>query len=61
VVGLLITKIKKCSLLSLAVKKIKIDEYLTKLQARTWLPCALSSSFNSVVASRGCTYDFSSN
>jgi len=45
-------KIKKCVLLSVTMKKINIGECLAKLQARTWLTRALSSSFNSVVAKR---------
>jgi len=43
-------QIKKGLLLSLRVKKIKIGEYLAKLQAKTWLSRALSSSFISVLA-----------
>jgi len=34
-------QVKKGLLLSLSVKKIKIGEYLSELQARTWLSCAL--------------------
>ena len=45
-------QIKKGLLLSLRVKKIKIGEYLAKLQAKTWLSRALSSSFISVLARR---------
>jgi len=37
---------------SVSEKEIKIGEYLAKLQARTWLTRALSSSFSSVLARR---------
>ena len=48
--GVINNQIKKGLLLSLSVKKIKIGKYLAKLQGRTWLSRALSSSFSSVVA-----------
>jgi len=41
VVGVVNKQIKKGLLLSLRVKKIKIGEYLAKLQARAWLSHAL--------------------
>ena len=50
--GVVSNHIKKGLLLSLTVKKIKIGEYLAKLQARTWLFRALSSSFSSALAKR---------
>ena len=43
-------QIRKGLLLSLRVKKIKIGEYLAKLQARTRLSCVLSPSFSSMLA-----------
>jgi len=46
--GGVVNLIKKGLLLSLWVKKIEIGEYLAKLQARTWLTRALSSSFLAV-------------
>ena len=51
-VGVVNNQIKKGLLLSLSVKKNKIGEYLAKLQARTWLFRALSSSFSSMLARR---------
>ena len=39
--GVVNNQIKKGLLLSVWVKKIKIDEYLAKLQARAWLSHAL--------------------
>ena len=45
-------QIRKSLLLSLSVKFFQIGEYLAKLQARTWLSHALSSSFSSVLARR---------
>ena len=50
--GVVNNQIKKGSLLSLRVKKIEIGNYLAKLQAKTWLSRALSSSFISVLARR---------
>jgi len=47
--GVVDSQSKKGLLLSLSVKKFKIGEYLAKLQARTWLSHALSSSFRSVL------------
>ena len=41
--GVVNNQIKKGLLLSLSEKKIKIGEYLAKLQPRTWLSRALSS------------------
>ena len=43
VVGLLITKLRKVYCWVCKRKEIKIGEYLAKLQAITWLSCALSS------------------
>ena len=50
--GVVNNQIKIGLLQSLKVKKIKIREYLAKLQARTWLSRALSSSFSIVLARR---------
>jgi len=50
--GVVNNQIKKGALLSLRVKKIEIGKYLAKLQAKTWLSRALSSSFISVLARR---------
>jgi len=47
--GVVDSQSKKGLLLSLSVKNFKIGEYLAKLQARTWLSHALSSSFRSVL------------
>ena len=44
--GVVDDQIEKGLLLSLRVKKIKIGEYLAKLQARAWLSRAVSSSFS---------------
>jgi len=48
----LATNYEKDFLMSLSVKKNLIGEYLVKLQARTWLSRALSSSCSSMVARR---------
>ena len=50
--GVVNNQIKKGLFLSLKVKKIKIREYLAKLQAKTRLSCAFSSSFSSMLARR---------
>jgi len=50
--GVVNNQIKKDLLLSLRVKKIIIGEYFVKLQAKTGLSLALSSSFSSVLARR---------
>jgi len=42
--------LKKCFIAESVSEKIKIGEYFAKLQARTLLSRALSSSFSSVVA-----------
>jgi len=42
--GVVKNHIKKGSLMSLSVKKIKIGEYMAKLQARTWLTRASCAS-----------------
>jgi len=49
---LLIKKITKDLLLSLPVKKNKIDEYLADLQGRRWLSRALSSSSSASLVAR---------
>ena len=54
--GVVNNQIKNGLLLGLWVKNVKIGKYLAKLQARTWLSCALSSSFSGVLARRAkCT------
>jgi len=50
--GVVNNQLQKGLLLSLPVKNFLIGEYLAKLQARTWLSRALSSSFSSVLARR---------
>ena len=54
--GVVNKQIKKGLFLSLSVNFFKLGEYLAKLQTRTWLSRALSSSFSAVVArSTKCT------
>ena len=50
--GVVTNQLKKGLLLTLPAKNFLIGEYLAKLQARTWLSRALSSSFSSVLARR---------
>jgi len=50
--GVVNNQIKKGLLLSLKIKKLKSVNIWQKLQAKTWLSRALSSSFSSVLARR---------
>ena len=50
--GLLITKLRKAYCSVCKRKKLKIDEYLAKLQARAWLSHALSAPGQQIAKTR---------